>query len=166
MNPTHASVHRSRICMKIDGGEFSRTITDVSPRIPDGNYTLAVAGESSTSRWRRDRNAAQKFHRAWTVFGPAWRYLLIVVGAPNSSAVTQEAQSVLAGMSCARTERKFSGRSGAGCTQKKLALLLPRSRSCARRPWPILRPPPSACSEASHPRKPPTLRVLPGSFRT
>jgi hypothetical protein len=40
----------------IDGVESSRTITDVSPRVPDGDYKLTVAGESSTSRWRRDKN--------------------------------------------------------------------------------------------------------------
>jgi hypothetical protein len=38
-------------------------------------------------------------HGPAPVFGPAWRYLLIVVGAPNSSAVTQEAQSVFGGTS-------------------------------------------------------------------
>jgi hypothetical protein len=32
---------------KMDGGESSRTITDASPRVTDGNYTLTVAGESS-----------------------------------------------------------------------------------------------------------------------
>jgi hypothetical protein len=41
---------------KMEGVESSRTITDVSPRVPDGDYTLAVAGEASTSRWRRDRD--------------------------------------------------------------------------------------------------------------
>jgi hypothetical protein len=41
---------------KMDGVESSRTITDVSPRVPDGNYTSTVAGESSTSRWSRDKN--------------------------------------------------------------------------------------------------------------
>jgi hypothetical protein len=41
---------------KMDGVESSRTITDVSPHVLDGDYKLAVAGESSTSRWRRDKN--------------------------------------------------------------------------------------------------------------
>jgi hypothetical protein len=41
---------------KMDGVESSRSITDVSPRVPDGEYKLTVAGESSTSRWRKDRN--------------------------------------------------------------------------------------------------------------
>jgi hypothetical protein len=41
---------------KMDGVESSRTITDVSPCVPDGHYTLTVAGESATSRWRRDRD--------------------------------------------------------------------------------------------------------------
>jgi hypothetical protein len=41
---------------KRDGIETSRTITDVSPRVPDGDYTLTVEGESSPSRWRRDRD--------------------------------------------------------------------------------------------------------------
>jgi hypothetical protein len=42
---------------KMDGVESSRTITDVSPRVPDGNYTLTVAGEPSATRWRRDSPA-------------------------------------------------------------------------------------------------------------
>jgi hypothetical protein len=41
---------------KMDGVESSRTITDLFPRVPDGDYILTVAGESSNSRWRRDRN--------------------------------------------------------------------------------------------------------------
>jgi hypothetical protein len=53
--------HKAAYCAvtisKMDGVESSRTITDVSPRAPDGNYTLTVAGESSTSRWRRDSAA-------------------------------------------------------------------------------------------------------------
>jgi hypothetical protein len=54
---------------KMDGVESVRTITDVSPRVPDGNYTLAVAGESSTSRWRRDRNGWAKERRLGRVAG-------------------------------------------------------------------------------------------------
>jgi hypothetical protein len=45
---------------KIDGVESSRTIADISPRVPDGDYSLTVEGESSTSRWRKDKNG-------WTV---------------------------------------------------------------------------------------------------
>jgi hypothetical protein len=41
---------------------------------------------------------ASWLHGPAPVFGPAWRYLVIVVGAPHSSALTQEAQSVLGGM--------------------------------------------------------------------
>jgi hypothetical protein len=41
---------------KVDGVESSRTISDVSPPVLDGVYTLTVAGESSTSGWRRDKN--------------------------------------------------------------------------------------------------------------
>jgi hypothetical protein len=41
---------------KIGGVEASRTITEVSPHVLDGDYKLMVAGESSTSRWRRDKN--------------------------------------------------------------------------------------------------------------
>ena len=40
----------------LDGVELSRTITDVFPRVPDGDYILTVAGELSNSRWRRERN--------------------------------------------------------------------------------------------------------------
>jgi hypothetical protein len=42
--------------MKVDGVESSRTIAEVSPHVLDGDYKLAVAGESSTSRWRKDKN--------------------------------------------------------------------------------------------------------------
>ena len=35
------------------GVESSRTITDVFPRVPDGDYILTVAGESSNSRCKR-----------------------------------------------------------------------------------------------------------------
>jgi hypothetical protein len=44
--------------VKISNGwcRISRTITAVSPCVPDRNYTLSVACEPSTSRWRRDRN--------------------------------------------------------------------------------------------------------------
>ena len=41
---------------KMDGVESSRTINEVSPHVLDGDYKLAVAGESSTSRWRKDKN--------------------------------------------------------------------------------------------------------------
>jgi hypothetical protein len=41
---------------KIDGVESSRTITDISPRVPDGDYKLTVEGESSPSLWRKDKN--------------------------------------------------------------------------------------------------------------
>jgi hypothetical protein len=41
---------------RMDGVESSRAITDVLPRVPDGDYKLTVAGESSTSRWRKDRD--------------------------------------------------------------------------------------------------------------
>jgi hypothetical protein len=41
---------------RMDGVESSRAITDVLPRVPDGDYKLTVAGESSTSRWRKDKN--------------------------------------------------------------------------------------------------------------
>jgi hypothetical protein len=40
----------------MDGIETSRTITDVSPRVPDGDYTMTVEGEVSPSRWRRGRD--------------------------------------------------------------------------------------------------------------
>jgi hypothetical protein len=33
----------------VDGVESSRAITDVSSRVPDGNHTLTVAGEATTS---------------------------------------------------------------------------------------------------------------------
>jgi hypothetical protein len=45
---------------KMDGVESSQMITDVSPHVPDGNYTFTVEGESSTSQWRRDRNAGRQ----------------------------------------------------------------------------------------------------------
>jgi hypothetical protein len=51
---------------KVDGIESSRTITDVFPRVLDGDYILTVAGESSNSRWRRDRNG-------WATESPAGR---------------------------------------------------------------------------------------------
>jgi hypothetical protein len=41
---------------RMDGVESSRAITDVLPRVPDGDYKLTVTGESSTSRWRKDRD--------------------------------------------------------------------------------------------------------------
>jgi hypothetical protein len=41
---------------KVDGVESSRTITEVSPHPLDGDYKLAVAGETSMSRWRKDKN--------------------------------------------------------------------------------------------------------------
>jgi hypothetical protein len=41
---------------KIDGVESLRTISDVSPPVLDGVYTLTVVGESSTSGWRKDKN--------------------------------------------------------------------------------------------------------------
>jgi hypothetical protein len=41
---------------KVNGVESSRTITEVSPHVLDGDYKLAVAGESLTSRWRKDKN--------------------------------------------------------------------------------------------------------------
>src|SRR6201999_2839680 len=36
---------------KVDGVEALRTITDVSLRVPDGDYRLTVAGEAFSSRW-------------------------------------------------------------------------------------------------------------------
>jgi hypothetical protein len=41
---------------KVDGVEALRTITDVSLRVPDGDYQLTVPGEASSSRWRKDKN--------------------------------------------------------------------------------------------------------------
>ena len=41
---------------KMDGVESRGRSLTCSPLVPDRNYTLTVAGESSTSRWRRDRN--------------------------------------------------------------------------------------------------------------
>jgi hypothetical protein len=41
---------------KRDGAESSRTITGVSPHVLDGDYKLAVSGETPTSRWRKDTN--------------------------------------------------------------------------------------------------------------
>ena len=41
---------------KIDGVESLRTISDVSPPVPDGSYKLIVEGERSASRWRKDKN--------------------------------------------------------------------------------------------------------------
>jgi hypothetical protein len=52
--------HKAADCIvtisKMDGIETSRTITDISPRVTDGDYVLTVAGELATSRWTRDRN--------------------------------------------------------------------------------------------------------------
>jgi hypothetical protein len=39
-----------------DGVESSRAITDVLPRVPDGDYKLTVEGEPSPSLWRKDKN--------------------------------------------------------------------------------------------------------------
>jgi hypothetical protein len=52
---------------------------------------------SGTHTVRRETDV--RVHGREPASGLAWRYLLIVVGAPHSSAETQEAQSVLGGMS-------------------------------------------------------------------
>jgi hypothetical protein len=52
--------HQAADCIvtisKMDGVECSRSITEVSAHVHEGDYKLAVAGETSTSRWRKDKN--------------------------------------------------------------------------------------------------------------
>jgi hypothetical protein len=41
---------------EVDGVESQRTIIGVSLLIPDGDCQLTVAGEATSSRWRKDKN--------------------------------------------------------------------------------------------------------------
>jgi hypothetical protein len=50
----------------MDGIESSSTITEVTPNALDEDYKLAGAGESSISRWRKDKNG-------WTFFAQSSR---------------------------------------------------------------------------------------------